>query len=195
MVFVDSYGRLFFYSCSWFSVRRSAVLRCGSRGGNTTSAERSSAVRALLPVSPISVCPTPLFPDVPGRSNPSPLSFFILIVRLVLESLPATAHSPRIDSEGGSVPWNCSARFLSKKKKKELVCSLSVCVIDVPLVLQPIEIQLGCVCRFRFMERWSLGASVVALLLLLSAASHGRGSSVRFSYACWVAVVYKLASK
>jgi len=82
-----------------------------------------------------------------------------------------------------------------KKKKKELLCSLSVCVIDVPLVLQPIEIQLGCVCRFRFMERWSLGASVVALLLLLSAASHGRGSSVRFSYACWVAVVYKLASK
>ena len=133
--------------------------------------------------------------DVPGRSNPSPLSFFILIVRLVLESLPAAAHSPRIDSEGGSVPWNCSARFLSKKKKKELLCSLSVCVIDVPLVLQPIEIQLGCVCRFRFMERWSLGASVVALLLLLSAASHGRGSSVRFSYACWVAVVYKLASK
>jgi len=116
-------------------------------------------------------------------------------VRLVLELLPAAAHSPRIDSEGGSVPWNCSARFLSKKKKKELVCSLSVCVIDVPLVLQPIEIQLGCVCRFRFMERWSLGASVVALLLLLSAASHGRGSSVRFSYACWVAVVYKLASK
>ena len=116
--------------------------------------------------------------DVPGRSNPSPLSFFILIVRLVLESLPAAAHSPRIDSEGGSVPWNCSARFLSKKKKKELVCSLSVCVIDVPLVLQPIEIQLGCVCRFRFMERWNLGASVVALLLLLSAASHGRGSSV-----------------
>ena len=65
----------FFCSCSWFSVHRSAVLRCGSWGGNTTSAERSSAVRALLPVSPISVCPTPLFPDVPGRSNPSPLSF------------------------------------------------------------------------------------------------------------------------
>jgi len=83
-------------------------------------------------VQPLSFLP-PL--DFPGRSNPSPLSFFILIVRLVLESLPAATHSPRIDSEGGSVPWNCSARFLSKRKKKELLCSLSVCVIDVPLVL------------------------------------------------------------
>jgi hypothetical protein len=57
------------------------------------------------------------------------------MVRLVLESLPAAAHSLCIDSEGGSVPWNCSARFLSKKKKKkkELLCSLSVCVIDVSL--------------------------------------------------------------
>jgi hypothetical protein len=56
-------------------------------------------------------------------------------VRLVLESLPAAAHSLRIDSEGGSVPRNCSVRFVSKKKKKkkkkELLCSLSVCVIDV----------------------------------------------------------------
>jgi len=40
-------------------------------------------------------------------------------VRLVLESLPAAAHSLRIDSEGGSGPWNCSVSFLSKKKKKK----------------------------------------------------------------------------
>lgn len=91
-------------------------------------------------------------PPRSGRSNPSPLSFYFCLY-LVLESLPAGCCCCTLPPYSVLRPWDCPARFLSKKKRKRSNCSARFQFVWLTSLSESL-----CFSRFRF----SLGASAAS---------------------------------